>query len=126
MSFFKKNFVKINPKGIDPTKLSPAFSLTKNQNYFFTHGDSDLRVLTHHFDYFKKFFHQLMMNALHKLSLSSFQSKNCDLELAVFWGQIVRISFRRPAPMTESNWRSCGDRWRPTQEGLPGLNFGAA
>ena len=41
--------------GIDPTKLSPAFSLTNNQNYFFVHGDKDLRVLKHHFDYFKKY-----------------------------------------------------------------------
>jgi dipeptidyl aminopeptidase/acylaminoacyl peptidase len=41
--------------GIDPTKLSPAFSLTKNQNYFFTHGDKDTRVLPHHFSIFQKF-----------------------------------------------------------------------
>ena len=41
--------------GIDPTKLSPAFSLTQKQNYFFTHGDKDLRVLTHHFKFFKKY-----------------------------------------------------------------------
>lgn len=41
--------------GIDPTKLSPAYSLTKNQNYFFTHGEKDKRVLRHHFDFFKKF-----------------------------------------------------------------------
>ena len=41
--------------GIDPTKLSPAFSLSKDQNYYFTHGDKDLRILTHHFDFFKKY-----------------------------------------------------------------------
>ena len=41
--------------GIDPTKLSPAFSLTKTQNYFFTHGDKDERVLIHHFDFFKEY-----------------------------------------------------------------------
>jgi len=41
--------------GIDPTKLSPAFSLTRNQNYFFTHGDKDTRVLTHHFNFFKDY-----------------------------------------------------------------------
>ena len=41
--------------GIDPTKLSPAFSLTKSQNYFFTHGDKDERVLIHHFDFFKEY-----------------------------------------------------------------------
>jgi dipeptidyl aminopeptidase/acylaminoacyl peptidase len=40
--------------GIDPIKLSPAFSLTKNQNYFFTHGDKDKRVLPHHFSFFQK------------------------------------------------------------------------
>jgi len=41
--------------GIDPTKLSPAFSLSKHQNYFFTHGDKDLRVPKHHFDFFKDY-----------------------------------------------------------------------
>ena len=41
--------------GIDPTSLSPALKLSKNQSYFFTHGDSDTRVLTRHFDYFKKY-----------------------------------------------------------------------
>jgi len=41
--------------GIDPTKLSPAYALSKNQNYFFTHGDNDSRVLTHHFEYFKQY-----------------------------------------------------------------------
>ena len=41
--------------GIDPTKLSPAFSLMRNQNYFFTHGDKDTRVLTHHFNFFKDY-----------------------------------------------------------------------
>ena len=41
--------------GIDPTKLSPAFSLTRNQNYFFTHGDSDTRILPHHFSFFQKY-----------------------------------------------------------------------
>ena len=41
--------------GIDPTTLSPAFKLSKNQFYFFTHGDNDTRVLTKHFDYFKTF-----------------------------------------------------------------------
>ena len=41
--------------GIDPTKLSPALKLTKTQSYFFTHGDSDTRVLTKHFNYFKEY-----------------------------------------------------------------------
>ena len=41
--------------GIDPTKLSPALSLTNKQKYFFTHGDNDLRVLPHHFSFFQKY-----------------------------------------------------------------------
>ena len=41
--------------GIDPTLLSPALKLTKTQSYFFTHGDSDKRVLTRHFKYFKEY-----------------------------------------------------------------------
>ena len=41
--------------GIDPTSLSPALRLSKTQSYFFTHGDSDTRVLTKHFDYFKEY-----------------------------------------------------------------------
>ena len=49
--------------GIDPTKLSPAFSLSKNQNYFFTHGDKDLRVLPHHFFYFQKYVEEKEINA---------------------------------------------------------------
>ena len=40
--------------GIDPTKLSPAFALSKSQNYFFTHGDKDTRILTQHFDFIKE------------------------------------------------------------------------
>ena len=41
--------------GIDPTSLSPSLKLSKNQSYFFTHGDSDTRVLTRHFYYFKDY-----------------------------------------------------------------------
>ena len=41
--------------GIDPTKLSPAFSLNKDTNYFFTHGDKDRRVMPHHFTFFKDY-----------------------------------------------------------------------
>ncbi len=41
--------------GIDPTLLSPAIKLSENQSYFFTHGDSDTRVLTKHFEYFKDY-----------------------------------------------------------------------
>jgi dipeptidyl aminopeptidase/acylaminoacyl peptidase len=41
--------------GIDPTKLSPAFSLNKDTKYFFTHGDKDTRVLKQHFNFFKNY-----------------------------------------------------------------------
>ncbi len=41
--------------GIDPTSLSPALKLSSKQSYFFTHGDSDTRVLTKHFNFFKKY-----------------------------------------------------------------------
>ena len=41
--------------GIDPTKLSPAFSLSSDQSYFFAHGDKDQRILKHHFDFFKNY-----------------------------------------------------------------------
>ena len=39
----------------NPTSLSPALKLSKTQSYFFTHGDSDTRVLTRHFQYFKEY-----------------------------------------------------------------------
>ena len=41
--------------GIDPTKLSPAFSLNKNTNYFFTHGAKDQRILPKHFYFLKNY-----------------------------------------------------------------------
>ena len=41
--------------GIDPTLLSPAMKLSKTQSYFFTHGDSDKRVLTRHFKYYQEY-----------------------------------------------------------------------
>ncbi len=41
--------------GIDPTLLSPALKLTKTQSYFFTHGDSDTRVLTRHFKFYQDY-----------------------------------------------------------------------
>ena len=41
--------------GTNPTLLSPALKLSKTQSYFFTHGDSDTRVLTRHFQYFKEY-----------------------------------------------------------------------
>ena len=49
--------------GIDPTLLSPALKLSENQSYFFTHGDSDTRVLTRHFYYFKEYTSQKNINA---------------------------------------------------------------
>ncbi len=49
--------------GIDPTLLSPALKLTLKQHYFFTHGDSDNRVLTRHFNYFKKYSLENKINA---------------------------------------------------------------
>ena len=49
--------------GIDPTSLSPAIKLSENQSYFFTHGDSDTRVLTRHFYYFKEYTSQKNINA---------------------------------------------------------------
>ena len=39
--------------GIDPTKLSPIYSLTNKQNYFFTHGANDTRIPKHHFELIK-------------------------------------------------------------------------
>ena len=41
--------------GINPTLLSPALKLSETQSYYFTHGDSDTRVLTRHFKYFKRY-----------------------------------------------------------------------
>ena len=41
--------------GIDPKELSPSAKLSKTQSYYFTHGDSDTRVLTRHFNYFKDY-----------------------------------------------------------------------
>jgi len=58
--------------GIDPTKLSPAFSLTKTQNYFFTHGDKDLRVLPHHFIYYQKYVRENNINANFWLAKNSY------------------------------------------------------
>ena len=49
--------------GIDPTKLSPALALSKTQNYYFTHGDKDLRILPHHFDYIKRYAKNNNINA---------------------------------------------------------------
>ena len=58
--------------GIDPTKLSPAFSLTKKQNYFFVHGDRDLRILPHHFTYFQKYTKENNINASFWLAKNSY------------------------------------------------------
>ena len=49
--------------GINPTLLSPALKLSETQSYFFTHGDSDTRVLTRHFKYFKEYSAQNKIDA---------------------------------------------------------------
>ena len=49
--------------GIDPTKLSPSYSLTDSQYYFFTHGEKDQRVLLKHFNFIKKYVDQNNINA---------------------------------------------------------------
>ncbi len=49
--------------GIDPSLLSPAMKLSKTQSYFFTHGDSDTRVLTRHFKYYKEYASNNKINA---------------------------------------------------------------
>ena len=49
--------------GTDPRELSPAKKLSKNQYYFFTHGDSDTRMLTRHFNYFKEYTNKKNINA---------------------------------------------------------------
>ncbi len=47
----------------DPRELSPAKKLSNKQYYFFTHGDSDTRILTRHFNYFKEYTNQNKINA---------------------------------------------------------------
>ena len=49
--------------GINPTELSPAKKLSDKQYYFFTHGDSDTRILTKHFNYFKEYSKKNNINA---------------------------------------------------------------
>ena len=49
--------------GINPTELSPAKKLSKKQFYFFTHGDSDTRILLRHFNYFKEYTNDNNINA---------------------------------------------------------------
>ena len=50
VSFFGKLL-----SGVDPIDLNPAEKLTNDQNYFFTHGDKDQRMLVRHYHYFKKY-----------------------------------------------------------------------
>ena len=50
VSFFGKLL-----SGVDPVNLNPAKKLTSDQNYFFTHGDKDQRMLVRHYYYFKKY-----------------------------------------------------------------------
>jgi len=49
--------------GINPALLSPALKLSETQSYFFTHGDSDTRVLTRHFKYFEEYSAQNKIDA---------------------------------------------------------------
>ena len=41
--------------GIDPTKLSPVYALSKEQHYFFTHVEKDQRILIKHFNFIKQY-----------------------------------------------------------------------
>ena len=50
VSFFGKLL-----SGVDPINLNPAKKLNSDQNYFFTHGDKDQRMLIRHYEYFKKY-----------------------------------------------------------------------
>ena len=50
VSFFGKIL-----SGVDPADLNPAEKLTNTQNYFFTHGDKDQRMLVRHFYYLQKY-----------------------------------------------------------------------
>tara|TARA_B100000029_G_scaffold407425_1_gene408341 strand:+ start:76 stop:1068 length:993 start_codon:yes stop_codon:yes gene_type:complete len=49
--------------GIDPTQLSPIYSLTNKQNYFFTHGENDKRIPKRHFELIKKYSQDNNINA---------------------------------------------------------------
>ena len=50
VSFFGKLLSEV-----DPIDLNPAEKLTSVQNYFFTHGDKDQRMLVRHYYYFQKY-----------------------------------------------------------------------
>ena len=50
VSFFGKIL-----SGVDPADLNPAEKLNSTQNYFFTHGDKDQRMLVRHYYYFQKY-----------------------------------------------------------------------
>ena len=49
--------------GIDPQDLNPAYSLSVNQKYFFTHGKNDKRILSKHFDFIKEYSERNNINA---------------------------------------------------------------
>jgi len=49
--------------GIDPAELNPAYLLNQKQNYFFTHGDKDERILPHHFFFIKDYSKKNNINA---------------------------------------------------------------
>ena len=50
VSFFGKIL-----SGVDPIDLNPAQKLNADQNYFFTHGDKDERMLVRHYHYFQQY-----------------------------------------------------------------------
>ena len=50
VSFFGKLL-----SGVNPVNLNPAKKLTSYQNYFFTHGDNDQRMLVRHYYYYQKY-----------------------------------------------------------------------
>ncbi len=67
VSFFGKLL-----SGVDPINLNPVKKLTKNQSYFFTHGDKDQRMLVRHYNYFKKYSEENNIKANFWLAENSF------------------------------------------------------
>ena len=80
--------------GIDPTKLSPVYSLSSNQNYYFTHGDKDQRVLRHHFDFFKNFAQNNNINADFWLVSDSYHV-DAMFKYPVEYGRRMKVFFEK-------------------------------
>ena len=78
--------------GIDPTKLSPAFYLNNGQKYFFTHGDKDLRVLPHHFNFIKKYSESKNINAEFWLAKDSYHV-DAMFKYPKLYGQKMKFFF---------------------------------